>query len=86
MIYLFKEKKKKANIILFKLFKHDNITSYYEEQLLNKVTGYRAYLLSIIKFGNKYSCISKERRDTYLELIRELERIINILEATIQNK
>lgn len=49
---------------------------FYHSQVLNRITGYRAYLISLIKYNNKYSCIKDEHISEYQELIKKLEKII----------
>lgn len=87
MIYLIEVKKMSSQQILWKLFhyklrfkfvvaRRDVIKKYYDDQLLNKISGYRSYLLSMIKFNKKYSCTRDETIQKYSELIDKLDKII----------
>ena len=88
MIYLIEVKKMSSQKILWKLFHYklrfkfvitesDVRKKYYDDQLLNKVSGYRSYLLSIIKFNKKYSCTRDTTIKKYSELINNLDKIID---------
>ena len=76
--------KRSPRYILKKLFNyklpnqvHRNQKTKYEvEQLINKVTGYRSYILSFIKFDYKYSCLQKNTKDKYLKIIVDLNKIL----------
>lgn len=41
-----------------------------------KLLGYRSYLISIIKFNNKFNCISKSSEDKYNTLLSKIENVI----------
>jgi len=69
------------------------VEKYNREQLLNKILGYRSYLLSLIQFDKKYHCMQSKTITKYSDLINELEEISKIyqqriesLEKKIQNK
>lgn len=90
LIYKIKTKKDHPKDILKTLFNFDlnkltipyavtNNTlkeKMYYDQLLNKITGYRSYLLSIIVFNKKYNCTQNTTIDKYIEIIRSLNEII----------
>jgi hypothetical protein len=65
MIHLIETEKKTPQYILKKLFNFqlspevpsDKREEYYYDQLTNKLTGYRSYLLSFVIFNKKYDCI-----------------------------
>ncbi|MFK2822074.1 reverse transcriptase family protein [Arcobacter sp. YIC-80] len=50
----------------------------YTDQLLNKLTGYRSFLISIIKFNNKHKSFNEKTltKKKYQRLIYEIENII----------
>ncbi|MEN4973904.1 reverse transcriptase domain-containing protein [Pantoea eucalypti] len=50
---------------------------FYSSQLVNKLLGYRSYLLSFVKFQNKYKCINPVFLEKCFRLINEIENIIN---------
>lgn len=85
-IYLI-EKNLAAEIILKKLFNYqlplniptNKIQEYCNHQLVNKLTGYRSYLLSIFVFNNKYSCCQKNTIDKYIKIIENLNKFIEKL-------
>jgi len=102
MIYMINDRDYSAKFILKKLFKYqikldvdyeEIIEKYNREQLLNKILGYRSYLLSLIQFDKKYHCMQSKTITKYSDLINELEEIskkyqqrIESLEKKIQNK
>jgi RNA-directed DNA polymerase len=49
---------------------------YYQDQLINKLTGYRSYLISFIKFNQNYNCISNENIKKYSNIIDEINKIL----------
>lgn len=80
LIVMFLKKKLDESIILNKLFKLYYPTKKQEiDQLLNKATGYRSFLLSIIVFNNKYKSTTQQTILKYVKMIKKLETIINIL-------
>lgn len=93
MLYMIK-KKKSSQTILKKLFDYklevsnfkypiknkDTVNEYYNDQLLNKLTGYRSYLLSFIKFNNIYNCSQEKTKTKYSETVDTMDKIINDLE------
>ncbi len=48
------------------------IDMYLKHQLLNKINGYRSYLISLIQFDKKYKCINAEAINKYNTIIDEL--------------
>jgi len=48
---------------------------YNHEQLLNKILGYRSYLISIIQFNKLYYCTQDKTIDKYIKIINDLEKI-----------
>ncbi|EMD1678570.1 reverse transcriptase family protein [Klebsiella variicola] len=49
---------------------------FYKTQVRNKLCGYRAYLISFIKFNLRYDCIPGEKIESYSKLIDEIDAII----------
>ena len=76
--------KKSSNYILKKLFNYklpQNVpmgerTKYEKEQLLNKVAGYRSYILSFINFDKTYNCLQEDTKKKYLKIIGDLNKIL----------
>lgn len=50
---------------------------FYKSQTLNRLTGYRAYLISLLKYNEKYQCIEKVNINEYNKMIREIEKQIH---------
>lgn len=85
-------KKNKNETILKSLFKEDvrrlmrysnkekYVESYSLDQILNKLTGYRSFLLSLIKHNNKSNSTSIETITKYKLKISKIEKCINILD------
>ncbi|MEQ5348870.1 reverse transcriptase family protein [Proteus genomosp. 6] len=90
-------KKVKNNIILKKLFNEDvrklmifsnkkkYIDSYSLDQILNKLIGYRSFLLSIIKYNKKSNITSNKTIQKYQDKIIKIEKCISIVKKK-QNK
>lgn len=79
LIYMKTVEKKSSQDILKKLFPDDfkkYIPKFYEDQLSNKIKGYRSYIISFIKFDKKYKYLSEDTKDRYIKLINQLEKII----------
>jgi hypothetical protein len=90
LIHLITKENKTPQFVLKKIFhyqlptstikrlkkKGTSIDSAYQDQLLNKITGYRSYLLSFIIFNNKYNCSLDTTKEKYLDLINKLEKLI----------
>lgn len=49
---------------------------YAKDQLQNKIKGYRSYLMSIIKFNDKYKCIESKFLKSARKLVSDLENNI----------
>lgn len=92
LIYLRRKKKVSPQKILKKLFRYEinqenfrsipteeKIKKYYDDQLKNKVSGYRSYLISIIKFNIRYNCTSSATIKEFIEMIKKLNLIIKEL-------
>ncbi|MBY7838835.1 reverse transcriptase family protein [Vibrio fluvialis] len=60
--------------VKYKKGRDDFIDQYYRTQLINVISGYRAYLISIIKFNCKYNCIDKNHLSKYQLMINKLEK------------
>lgn len=98
MIYMRKVQKKSSDEILKKLFKFElkklklkyplweyyNIQKYNHSQLLNKITGYRSYLLSIVKFNQTHNCTSDQTIKKYIDIVDELDTIIEEISIKIK--
>lgn len=90
LIYMINIENKPSSVILKKLFNfklnperfkyplvsHGKIKKYYDDQLLNKITGYRSYLLSVVIFNTKYDCTQKATIEKYLSLVEQLNQYI----------
>lgn len=57
--------------------KYESNPSYYikfaDDQLQNKIKGYRSYLISLIKYDQQYDCVDKSCIDTVKELVEVFE-------------
>ncbi|MBN3253183.1 RNA-directed DNA polymerase [Pectobacterium brasiliense] len=85
-------KKSDSDVILNKLFKedvrdlmhHGNKEKYVKEysldQILNKLTGYRSFLLSIISHNKKFNSTSVGTIKKYSSKITKIEKCINIID------
>ncbi|MCG9647463.1 reverse transcriptase family protein [Vibrio brasiliensis] len=49
---------------------------FYKTQTLNRLTGYRAYIISLLKYNEKYHCIKDEHIEEYKDIIKGLENQI----------
>lgn len=56
--------------------KQQFIDSFYESQLLNVMSGYRSYLISIVKFNLKYNCVEEKYIKKYQCMIDALSKHI----------
>ncbi|WP_017216070.1 reverse transcriptase family protein [Pseudoalteromonas sp. NJ631] len=50
--------------------------TFYKTQTLNRLTGYRAYIISLLKYNNKYNCIKERQVNEYQKMIIKLEKQI----------
>lgn len=57
--------------------KNKFIEKFCTTQINNKLSGYRSYLISIMKFNNKYDCVNADAIQKYKVLINKLDRMIN---------
>jgi len=57
------------------------VEQYCKDQLLNKMLGYRSYLISILNFNNKFKCVNTLAIDKYSKIIDVLNKKINIYEG-----
>ncbi|MBG5979461.1 RNA-directed DNA polymerase [Proteus mirabilis] len=92
LLHYIEVKKSKNNIILKKLFNEDvrdlmvfsnkkkYIDDYSLDQILNKLTGYRSFLLSIIKYNEKTNITSNTTIQKYQNKIKRIEKCINSLD------
>ena len=88
MIHLHKSNMKPEDI-LYKLFHYElpekcnykgsDKIELYKDQFINKLTGYRSFLISIIKFNKKHRIFNNKiaTNNKYQRIILELEDIIN---------
>ena len=86
VIYYNNVLKKTPKEILLKLFKYDlptrcyyinsNIDNFYKDQYVFKLSGYRSYLISNIKFLKSNGILHEETYQKYNELLIQIERII----------
>ncbi len=86
MIHMIEREKKSPYIVLKKLFnyklewkftpKSKEFLKYNHDQLINRLSGYRSYLLSIVQFNKIYHCTQENTIEKYLSLISDLDRII----------
>jgi len=49
---------------------------YCKDQLLNKLLGYRSYLISMIKFNSSFNCFNQASINKYTALIKSMNDII----------
>ncbi|MEZ8880279.1 reverse transcriptase family protein [Vibrio lentus] len=54
--------------------KNQFISQYYKSQIINLLAGYRAYLLSIIKFNHSYNCVEFKYIEKYEKIIDKLQK------------
>jgi len=89
-IYSLKAKKRPIDILkkVFdvtvndKLFKYTPVSylyieKYCEDQLINKLSGYRSYYISILKFDNKYQCIDAPSKLKFISYVKSIEKYLN---------
>lgn len=67
-----------------KIMRHGNkekyVKEYSQDQILNKLTGYRSFLLSIISHNKKFNSTSVDTINKYKSKITKIEKCINILD------
>ncbi|MCW9739199.1 MULTISPECIES: reverse transcriptase family protein [Proteus] len=49
---------------------------FYNSQFSNKFAGYRSYLISLIKFNNKFGCFQDKEITKYSVLIEEISQVL----------
>lgn len=79
LIHMRKIECKTSSEILQKLFPQDykkHQAKYHDDQLNNKIKGYRSYILSFIQFNKRYECLCNDTKHKYINLINELEKLI----------
>ncbi len=94
IIYLYLAMKKSPLFILEKLFRfslkskfsekpidENLMKKYANDQFYNKISGYRSYLISALKFNNQFNCVSSSSLNKYRILIRNLEVILDELDV-----
>ncbi|GIU21285.1 MULTISPECIES: reverse transcriptase domain-containing protein [unclassified Shewanella] len=54
--------------------KYDYYNTFCIQKLFNKITGYRSYLVSLIKYDEEYNCITPSSLKKYKSLIAELDK------------
>jgi len=57
--------------------KFDFYSKYADDQLQNKLKGYRSYLVSLIKYNDKYRCVNAD-------CINKVKEIVEIFESNIK--
>ena len=71
--------KKNSSEILKNLFSKDYKkyqVKYHDDQLTNKIKGYRSYVLSFIQFDKRYECLHENTKNKYITIINEMEKLI----------
>lgn len=63
----------------FRPLKQEFIDKYCKDQLVNKIVGYRSYLLSFLKFHDEHKCANENSIEKYGLLVKRLEKHINII-------
>ncbi|TMP28585.1 RNA-directed DNA polymerase [Pseudoalteromonas rubra] len=56
--------------------KSEFLDTFCRDQVINKLRGYRSYLISLLKYDNLYSCVDREYKIYICDLIGELNSII----------
>lgn len=52
---------------------------FERDQMINRLTGYRSYILSFIVFNDKFNCLQDRTLKKYLKIIDDLNKIIDSL-------
>lgn len=68
--------KNELPILNFKRGKIEFIEKFCTAQINNKISGYRSYLISILKFNNKFDCVNFDAIEKYKALITKLNDMI----------
>jgi len=53
------------------------LNKYYRDQLVNKMTGYRSYLIGLIHFNDQHQCVNIEAISKYSYMIDSLNNHID---------
>ncbi|EMC0024932.1 reverse transcriptase domain-containing protein [Enterobacter cloacae subsp. cloacae] len=53
------------------------LSAFFKDQIDNKLSGYRAYLLSMIKFNDKYDCFDFQALSKYKKIITDIEVLLS---------
>jgi hypothetical protein len=85
LIHLVNKENQCPEYILKKLFNYtlpnevpnEKKEEYNNHQLVNKITGYRSYLLSIVIFNKKFDCCQNSTIKKYLEIVEDLNILID---------
>jgi len=84
LIHMIDIEGKSHALILKKLFNYklpinipiEKRNQFERDQLVNRLTGYRSYILSFINFDKKYHCLQKYTKEKYIYLIDSLNKLI----------
>ena len=79
LIHMKNVEKKNSSEILKNLFSKDYKkyqVKYHDDQLTNKIKGYRSYVLSFIQFDKRYECLHENTKNKYITIINEMEKLI----------
>ena len=57
--------------------KFDFYSKYADDQLQNKLKGYRSYLVSLIKYNDKYRCVN-------IDCMKKVKELVEIFESNIK--
>lgn len=52
------------------------LKKFAAHQILNKLRGFRSYLLSMVNYGNKHNCIELTHKEMLIQLINDINLII----------
>ncbi|EJD6473784.1 reverse transcriptase [Providencia rettgeri] len=61
--------KYKSNASLF-------VSNYFKSQFNNKLSGYRSYLISLIKFNDKFNCFEDDEIIKYSNIIEDISKVL----------
>lgn len=54
--------------------RNDFIAQYYKSQVINLLAGYRAYIISIIKYNKLYGCVEHKYLEKYQNIIDDIQK------------
>jgi RNA-directed DNA polymerase len=72
-VYGFKVKNK----YIAKPLPQKSFEKFADNQLFNKLTGYRSYLISIVKFNSQHHCINSNSIEKYTRIISDINTILD---------